>query len=225
MMGRKKHGIHDIDGASGQESSPLGTPGGGFRRRSHYQKYFEGYTEVRRLNAKGRAVTERYYTRPWIVSGLSRRNYWLVRLLYACLTAASAALFITALSQQVPGNDSAVVVLPGAVSAVLMLLLVTVTLMYIFVERKMTVWEHATSTKRLKIFALLTAIAQALTALTLTGFALVTGQEIGKSLGCAGLALLAACCSGVLYFTERRMPYTQAPNDTKLPTGESYEIQ
>lgn len=227
---RKKHDVTDIYGVRGKKSSPFSTkdapdaPETGFRHSSYYHKYFQGYTEVRKLNAKGRVASERYYTRPWIVSGLSRRSYWLVRLLYALLVVASAALFITALCQEIPGNVSLIVALPGLLSAMLLILLAASTLMYIFVERKMTLWDHSSSTKRVKVTSLLAAIGQALTALALALFALVTGEEVPRSLGCAGLILLGACCSGALFFLERKMPYQEIPNDTKLPEGEAHEI-
>ena len=227
---RKKHDITDIYGVKSKKDSPFSTkdevdaPETGFRHSSHYHKYFRGYTEIRKVNDKGRVVAERYYTRPWIVSGLSPRNYWLVRLLYALLVAASAALFITGLCLKVPGTASWVVALPGMPSAILLFLLAVVTLTYIFVEKKMTLWDHASSTKRLKVVSLITVIGQALTALTLAVFALATGEQVLKSLGCAALVLLSACCSGALFFLERKMPYQEIPNETRLPNGEAHEI-
>lgn len=227
---RKKHDITDIYGVRSMKSSPFATkdapdvPETGFRHSNHYHKYFRGYTEIRKLNAKGRVVAERYYTRPWIVSGLSKRNYWLVRLLYAVLVAASAVLYIAALCQDVPGNFSWIVALPGFASAIPLFLLVVVTVIYIFVEKKMTLWVHASSTKRLKILSLITGICQALTALASAVFALFTGVEVPRSLMCAALILVAACCSGALFFLERSMPYTEIPNETRLPNGEAHEI-
>lgn len=227
---RKKHDISDIYGVKSKKSSPFSTkdefeaPETGYRHSGYYHKYFRGYTEIRKVNARGRVVAERYYTRPWIVSGLSTRDYWLVRLLYALLTAASGVLYITGLCQNVPGNTSWIVALPGYPGMILLFLLAVIVLMYIFVERKMTLWDHASSTKRLKTVSLITAIVQAVTALTLALFALVTGEQVPMSLGCAALVLLSACCSGALFFLERKMPYTEIPNDTKLPEGEAHEI-
>ncbi|MGN1003918.1 MAG: hypothetical protein ACI4O5_03700, partial [Oscillospiraceae bacterium] len=181
-------------------------------------------TEIRKVNARGRVVTERYYTQPWIVSGLSPQAYWLVRLLYALLVAVSAVLYITALCQNVPGNCSWIVALPGYPGMILLFLLAVVTLAYIFVEKKMTLWDHTSSTRRLKIVSLATGIVQALAGLTLAVFALVTGEQVGKSLGCAAMVLLSACCSGALFFLERKMPYQEIPNETRLPEGEAHEI-
>ena len=226
----KKHDVTDIYGVKDKKASPFSTkdhpdtPESGVLHSSYYHKYFRGYTEVRRLNAKGGVVSERVYTRPWIVSGLSTAQYWLVRLLYALLVAASAALFITALCRKIPGNASLAVALPGALSVMMLILLAAATVMYLVVERKMTLWGYSSSTRRIKRFSLITAILQAVTALALALFALVTGEEVPRSLGCAGLVLLSACCSGALFFLERRMPYREIPNDTKLPEGEAHEI-
>lgn len=230
MVFRKKHDVTDIYGVKSKKESPFSTkdevdaPETGFRHSTHYHKYFRGYTEIRKVNARGRVVTERYYTQPWIVSGLSSQAYWLVRLLYVLLVAASAVLYITALCQDVPGNCSWVVALPGYPGIILLFLLAVMTVLYIFVAKKMTLWDHASSTKRLKVVSLITGIVQALAGLTLAVFALVTGEQVGKSLGCAALVLLSACCSGALFFLERKMPYKEIPNETKLPNGEAHEI-
>lgn len=227
---RKKHDVTDIYGVKSKKESPFSTkdnpdtPENGFRHSRTYHKYFRGYTEVRKVNAKGHVVTERYYTKPWIVSGLSRRNYWLVRLLYAFLTAVSVVLFITALCQDIPGNRSWIVALPGCPSAVLLFLLAVVTVLYISVPRRMTLWDHASSTKRLKVMALAAGIGEGVTAVALGVFALCTKEQIGKSLGCAGMLLLAAVCAAALFFLERRMPYKEIPNDAKSPKGETFEI-
>lgn len=230
MIFRKKHDITDIYGVRSKTASPFAAKGEteapetGYRHSDHYHRYFRGYTEIRKLNAKGRVTAERYYIRPWIVSGLSGWSYWLVRLLYALLAAASAILFIAALCQDVPGNASWIVALPGFASVIPLFLLAVVTVVYIFVEKRMTLWVYASSTKRLKALSLITGICQALTALASAGFALATGEEVPRSLACAALILGAACCSGALFFLERNMPYTEIPNETKLPDGEAHEI-
>lgn len=227
---RKKHDVTDIYGVKKQNDSPFirkgeeEAPESGRRHSDYYHKYFRGYTEVRQLNAKGRVVIERVYTQPWIVSGLSAASYWLLRLLYLVLTSVSAVLFVAALTQEVPGNYSWVVAVPGYVSIILMFLLAVSTLAYIFVERKMTLWGHTSSTKKLKRFALATSIGQCVTSAALVIYALITQIYIVESLNCALTIFLAAICSGTMFFVERKMPYTEIPNETKLPAGEAHEI-
>lgn len=199
-------------------------PEGGHRRLTHYQKYFRGYSEVRQLNAKGRVAIERVYTQPWLVSGLSTAKYWLLRLLYIVLAALSTGLFIGALVQEIPSNYTWVVSIPGYVSAILLFLLWMSTLAYVFVERKMTLWGHHSSTVNLKRYSLATSIGQLLTAIAMAAVTLITQLHVLGSLLCAGVALLAAICSGAMFFIERNAPYKEEENDYKLPNGEAHEI-
>lgn len=224
---RKKHDITDIYGVRGRRTENLRLPDSPTKRSysRNYHNYFRGYTEIRRTNEKGRVVIERYYTKPWIVSGLSTRNYWLVRLLYAVLTAMSVGLFFAALYQNIPANRHWVVALPGLPTVTILFLQVIFCVLYIVVARKMTLWDHASSTKRLKVITLISAITQGLTALALVGYAIVMGQEISRTLICALMVLVAAICSAVIHLVERKMPYTEIPNNTKLPAGEAHEIR
>ena len=91
MAFRKKHDITDIYRVRGKtgEESRLPELDTSIARNRNYHNYFRGYTEIQRKDEKGRIRIERYYTKPWIVSGLSVRKYWLLRLLYVLLTVLS----------------------------------------------------------------------------------------------------------------------------------------
>ena len=179
---------------------------------------------MRQLNKKGRVVVERYYTQPWIVSGLSKGKYWLLRLLYLALMAVSAVIYIIAMTRDVPGNYSIVVGLPGYASIMCLFFLVIATFSYVLVERKMTIWAHTSSAKKLKRYSLATSVGQLVTAIALSVYALVTQAAVSKSLLCAALILLSAVFSGVMFLIERKVPYVEQPNDMKLPAGEHHEI-
>lgn len=227
---RKKHDITDIYGVKSKKEDPLSrfgevdAPETGRRHSDYYHKYFRGYTEIRKLNEKGRVRVERYYVRPWIVSDLPTGKYWLLRLLYAVLTAVSAGLFIVALLQRVPSNYSMIVALPGYISILLLFLLAVVVVSYIFVPRKMTLWDHSSSTGRLKKLSLAAGIGQLLTALATVIFLLRYGFFVTETMQCVFLMAVAGLCSGAMYFVERKVPYTEIPNETKLPAGEAHEI-
>lgn len=224
---RKKHDITDIYGVKSEKQEGRRLPDSPSKRSysRHYHNYFRGYTEIRRMNAKGRMVIERYYTKPWIVSGLSTRNYWLLRALYALLTTVSIILFFTAMRQNISANHHWIVALPGMPTVTILFLQAIFVVSYITVSRKMTLWDHASSTKRLKIVSVVSAVTQGLTALALVGYALVTQQETSRTLLCALAAFIAAACSAAQFFVERKVPYTEIPNDTKLPAGEAHEIR
>ena len=224
---RKSHDITDIYGVRGKRKENLRLPDSPVKRtrNRHYHNYFRGYTEVRRVNEKGRIAIERYYTKPWKVSGLSSRNYWLLRLLYVLLTATSIVLYIFAMTRNIPGNSHWIVAIPGMPAVIVLFLQAVTVIQYLTVPRKMTLWDLESSTKHIKRAALVASIIQGVTALALLGFALVSGQEIGQTLLCVLLDLIAAACSATIFFVERKVPYTEIPNDTKLPVGEAHEIR
>lgn len=223
----KKHDITDIYGVRGGRKETLRLPDSPVKKtfNRHYHKFFRGYTEVRNKNEKGRIVIERYYTKPWKVSALSTRNYWLLRALYVLLTVVSIVLYVTAMTQNIPGNRHWIVAIPGLPTVTILFLLAVMVVQYVTVPRKMTLWDYESSTKHIRRAALAAAIIQGVTALVLAGFALVTRQEVGKTLLCALLDLVAAGCSATIFFVERKAPYTEIPNDTKLPSGETHEIR
>lgn len=222
---RKKHDITDIYGIKSGNGPRL--PDSPTKRifNRHYHNYFRGYTEVRSTNEKGRIVIERYYTKPWKVSGLSNRNYWLLRALYILLTVASVVLYVSAMTQDIPGNRHWIVAIPGMPAVTILFLQAVMVIQYLTVPRKMTLWDHTSSTKHIKRAALAAAIIQGVTALVLAGFAVVTRQEIGRTLLCVLADLVAAGCSAAIFFVERNVPYMEIPNDTKLPSGETHEIR
>ena len=224
---RKKHDITDIYGVKSKKKEGLRLPDVPTKRSysRHYHNYFRGYTEVVHENEKGRVVIGRYYTKPWIVSGLSARNYWLLRLLYVLLTVTAIVLYITAMTQDVPGNHHWAVALPGLPTITVLFLQVVVIVQYLTVPRKMTLWDHESSTKHIKRVTLAAAIIQGATALMLAIFVLIDRQEIGQTLLCVLADIIAASCSAAIFVLERKMPYTETPNDTKLPAGEAHEIR
>lgn len=224
---RKSHDITDIYGVRSKRKDTLRLPDSPVKktRNRHYHNYFRGYTEVRRVNEKGRVVIERYYTKPWKVSKLSSQKYWLLRLLYVLLTAASVVLYIFAMTRTIPGNSHWIVAIPGMPAMIVLFLQAVTVIQYLTVPRKMTLWDLESSTKHIKRAALAASIIQGVTALALLGFALVSGQEIGQTLSCVLLDLIAAACSATIFIVERKVPYTEIPNDTKLPDGEAHEIR
>lgn len=222
-----KHDVTDIYGVRRNRFSGYRLPDApetGFRHSSHYHKYFRGYTEIRKKNAKGRIVVERYYTQPWIVSGLSSKKYWLCRTVYAVLNLAAIAFYILGLCQDIPANKSPLVALSGLPGAILLFLLSVSTVCYIIVPKKMTLWDHASSTKRLKTISVITAGVIALTSVLMVGYLLFTGTQIAHSAVAAASVMLASVMALVIYVIEKRMPYTEVPNNTKLPAGEAHEI-
>ena len=225
---RRQSDLNDIYGVKRMKSNPLDqgndVPETGFRHSDSYHKYFRGYTELRREKPNGRYSVERYYTQPWIVSASSPRVYWLTRLMYAALVGLSWFLYIRAMCMQLGSNRAWFVAVPGFSAVIFLVLLSAVTFFYIFARRKMTLWNHESSTKRLKTVSLLTGSCIALTAVTKVVYLIIHGTKIREELLSIAITLLAAVSAAVIFLMEREVVYTTIPNDTVLPEGEAHEI-
>lgn len=225
---RRQSDLDDIYGVKQIKSNPLDrdneVPESGFRHSDTYHRYFRGYTEIRREKPNGGYRVDRYYTQPWIVSTAPVRDYWLTRLMYAVLVILSWGLYLWALTKDLGSNRSLMVAIPGLPSAILLVLLSAVTVKYLFVPRKMTLWEHESSTKRLKTMSLLTGGCIMLTAACKLIYVL-TFQGGGL---CEWISIFAtgaaAVSAAMLFLMERKVVYTAIANDTVLPEGEAHEI-
>lgn len=225
---RRQSDLADIYGVKKIKSNPLerkvDASETGFRHSDYYHRYFRGYTEIRREKPNGKFRVERYYTRPWIVRCASWPVYWLTRVLYSSLVTLAAMLFLWAMCWRLDSNCCALVAFFGVVSAIALFLLGAVTVSYIIVPKRMTLWDHASSTKRLKITSLLTACCMALTAAAKVVYLLLYRGNPGGELRCIGVILLAAASAAVVNCAEREAVYSTVPNDTVLPEGEAHEI-
>ena len=140
-------------------------------RNSRYHNHFRGYSEVRRVDENGRTHIERYYTSPWTVSDLPEKRYWLVRIFFVIFVLISAALYIYAMAQDIPGNRHWSVAIPGLPTIIFLILLFVRVGIFRAAPRKMTLWDYESTSKKLRRMALFTMLIELLTGITLIVFA------------------------------------------------------
>lgn len=220
--------LDDIYGVKSERSffkrMPEGTTSDWVRNK-RYHDHFRGYTEVRTVDEHGHTVIERYYTSPWTVSDLSGKNYWMVRILFALLTLGSGALYIYAMSQDIPANRHWAVAIPGLPFIVFLILLIVRVGIFFAAPRKMTLWDYESSSKKLRQMALIAAIVEALTGIVMGVYALVTQFQVGQTLLCSFMVIIGAICIAAIYFIEKRLPYKEVANHTEVPDGEKFLIR
>lgn len=206
--------------------SELGQRETGFRHRNYYHKYFQGYTEVRRVNAKGRVVSERYYTAPWQKHCLTDRQWVLTKAAYVLGTLISTVLFLWALIQRVPSNSAAIVAAPGFLSGLLMVLLWMAVFTYVSAPRKMTLWEYRSGKSKVERFTRLAAAGIIVTLVAKVVFICVW-MGFSWEGEIAGLLLLAVSAVPlvVIFLVERKMNYEELENTTRVTEEERYDIQ
>lgn len=206
--------------------SELGERETGFRHRNYYHKHFMGYTEVRRVDQKGRIVIERCYTAPWQRHNLSDRKWVLTKMAYVLGTLLTTILFLWALIQRVPSNSAALVAAPGFLSGLLMVLLWMAVFTYVSAPRKMTLWEYRSGKSKVENFTRLTAAAILLTFVAKIVFICVWMDFSwqGETAGLVSL-FLSAVPPVLMFLVERKMDYEELPNGTVVTEEERYDIQ
>lgn len=197
----------------------------GVNRSGFYHSYWRGWSEIR-IDRPGKPYKiERVYTAPWIRQDLSTRNYVLIRLLYGVLIALSFALFAIAMTQRVGSNSCWYVALFGLPSTILMFVVAWMFVSYAKAPRKMTLYEHRSTSTYLKVICLIFSIGLAATALSTVLYTLLNlGDEPLKQLLNVLLDLLAAGCTFTVFVVERKVKYVDIPNENKTPPG-GFEIR
>lgn len=206
--------------------SELGERETGFRHRNYYHKHFMGYTEVRRVNSKGRVVSERHYTAPWQRHDLTDRQWVLTKAAYVLGVLISTILFFWALIQRVPSNSAAIAAAPGFASVLLLVLLWMAVCTYVSAPRKMTLWEYRSGKRKIELFTRLYAAGAIVTTVAKIVFICVW-MEFSWQGEIAGLAalLLSAVPPVLVFLVERKMNYEELENKTLVTEEERYDIQ
>lgn len=225
---RRQSDLDDIYGVKGLKSNPLDrdndVPETGFRHSDAYHRYFRGYTEIRVQRDNGRFAIERCYTQPWIVSTESDREYLRKRVLLLILLAVSWGAYVWGLCLPLGSNRWWGTAVPGLAAAILLVLLSAVTVSCLFSRRKMTLWEHYATSKRLILLSAVTGGCMALAAAAKLAYLLLYGGAAAPELLSCAAVLAAALAGAGMYLLERKTEYTTLPNDTVLPEGEAHEI-
>ena len=225
---RRQSDLNDIYGVKRIRTNPLekgnDAPESGFRHSDAYHKYFRGYAEIRREKPGGGYCTERYYTQPWIVSTASDTRYWLTRLMYVSLICMSWFLYLWAMNMKLESNRAWFVIIPGFPAVILLVVMSMVTVLYVFMRKRMTLWDYESSSNHLKKVSLLTGGCMAMTAGLKVIYAVIFGEDVAGELLSAGITMLSAVSAAAICMIERGVVYTAIPNDTVLPEGEAHEI-
>lgn len=206
--------------------SELGERETGFRHRNYYHKHFQGYTEVRRVNAKGRIISERHYTAPWQHHCLTDKQWVLIKAAYVLGALLTTALYLWALIQRVPSNSAALVAAPGFLSGLLLVLLWMAMFTYVSAPRKMTLWEYRSGKSKVELFTRLVAAAILATVVAKVVFICVwmNFSWEGEVAGLVAL-FLSAVPPVLIFLTERKMNYEELKNSTVVVDEERYDIQ
>ena len=225
---RRQSDLVDIYGVKRMKSSALDrnddSAETGFRHSDAFHCYFRGYTEIRNVKPNGKLDIKRFYTQPWIVNTASDRVYWRNRFMYLLLTAMSAFFCFWSMSRDLGSNRMWYIAIPEVLTVVLLILLTAVLIHFLFMPRRMTLWNYESGAKRLKTICPLASAAMLLTAVSKLTYLLLCGAAPYGELLSIGSMLLAASCTAAIWHLEKKAAYITVENNVVLPEGEAYEI-
>lgn len=199
--------------------------GSDIQRSNYFHKYFHGYTEVRIAKPKGRYQIKRFYTEPWLVQDVEPAAYVAYRALYLLLTLAACLGFYLLMSESgYDGNMSVIVAVPEFLTVLSLILLFAATLNYVFMRKRMTWYDHRSSSGNLKKAAVVAAVCMGATGAMVIVNIFTGVTSVVNELKLAGCVLVCALGPLIIFLVEKDMPYREEKNNTVLPEGEKHAI-
>lgn len=191
---------------------------------SAYHSYFEGYTEYKTTDERGKTKIKRVYTGAWHVQELQGARYVLLRVLYILMFLGMVGAIVIAGMNQGSAGTAFYIVLPEIVTVCLLARLFYVLFVnYLFAARKMTIHDFRSSSVALKSATLWLAIVFLTdVGFTLLDYALNLGNPESRFVSFA-LTVFAFLCgavlAGIMGLMERKISYKELPNQEQRQAG------
>lgn len=199
--------------------------GSDIQRSNYFHRYFHGYTEIRIPKPNGGYKIKRYYTEPWLVQDVEPSVYVAYRAMYFVLTMAACLGFWLLMSGEgYDGNMSVIVAVPEFLTVLSLILLFAAMLNYVFMRKRMTWYDHRSSSGNIKKAAVCAAVCMGATALMIVVNIFFGVTSVFNELKLAGGVLVCAVGALIIFLVEKDMPYREEKNDTVLPEGEAHAI-
>lgn len=186
-----------------------------------YHRFFEGYTEYKVTDEKGKTRIRRVYTGTWYRQALPEGQYRLVRAIYVLLFLLMAGAVVLAAWAQGGAGRAVYAAIPELVTLCLLARLFYVLFVcYLFAPRKMTVNDYRSTSPALQRAALWTAIAFAADGLAAVIDRLANGGEDFRSFGLTVLAFCVGASMALLTARiEHGLPYETEESGELPPEG------
>jgi hypothetical protein len=186
-----------------------------------YHRFFEGYKEVKVLDANGRPSIKRIYTGTWFKQNLSTSKYVLLRTWYVLLFAGIIFMLIQAASLQKESGQVQYLVIPEiATTGGIFLLFYVLFVNYLFVPKRMTLHDYRSSAVLIKQAAMLLSICFGLDAFMQIVYVISHRLAAHTSeVWAAYRFMIAGIGSFMILWTERRVSYLEIENEVSEQVG------
>lgn len=197
-----------------------GTPESAPFHSRAYHRNFEGYTEVKTLDARGRSVISRVYTGNYYEPALAPFRRVTLRIFYLLFFLSGLALFLFSATRPLPCNSVLYVSLFQAISVPLLIWCVYVLIFYIPSTGKLTIGEYKTQHKSLILATQITAACLwTCAAATLVCFFAAPNGRVSGVLLCAGGFAVSGGLIFLITLFERKLEYTVTSGSAVSPEG------
>lgn len=187
-----------------------------------YHRHFEGYSEVETTNEKGKTIITRVYVGDYYRLDLPKNKRVLLRLSYAELILAIAALFFAAASRPIGANSTWYLALVQMLAFCMTGLLVINLLSHCTAPRDMTIGDWRSSSQKLQRNAKFAALAMELTAFLTALYLVLKGEDWLMHLLCVGLYAVSGLLAVLLNRLEANAPYLKFPSTEPAPEDGAY---
>ena len=183
------------------------------KQKSSFQRYFEGYSEVRSVNPDGSVRVDMVYTAPYWVHDLSDKQWKLQKYRFLGLTGLILVLYLCAAFMPLGGEYSKFIMLPGGITAAILVFLVTYTCTYLFCPRKMTIYDYNRNHAAMRRWPFAAAIGLTAAGIMSLVYIFVSkGDQLLKTVIAAACYFAAAMVAFVIYRTEDKTEYFEEEN-------------
>ncbi len=202
-----------------------GTPEPASFHSHAYHRYFEGYTEVKRVNEHGHQFIERTYTGKYYEPKLEPFRRLTLRLFYILFFIGGTVLFAFSATRTTPCNSALYVNLFQALSVPMLLWCAYVLVLYIPATGKLTIGEYRGQHKPLIQSSLIAAVSMWLTGLgALVCFFIHLNARDFTDLLCAAGFAVSGGLMFLIFIFERNLEYDVTNSDAQVPI-DGVEIQ
>ncbi len=189
-----------------------------FERMSSYQRYFDGYTEIREVDEFGKKKgIKRIYTANYITLDADDRRWRTVKIAEAICYVAAIAAYLVAAGRQLSGTETPYVVIPGLLAAFFFLMELMPMVSHVSSKRNMTKWEYESGPKRVKLYSMLSGICLLLAACGVVVQSLLNGAFTAQATLGLICYLTAAAAAFVIWLIEKNSSYREEENMTPVP--------
>lgn len=184
------------------------------KQKSNFLRYFEGYSEVRSVGSDGKVKVDMVYTAPYWVHDLTGRQWKQRKLCFAGLMILTVALYLCAAFMPLGENYNRYVLIPGGLTAALLLFFITYVITYLVCPRKMTIYDYEHNYTSVRRWSFMTAVGLAASGIMSVAYLILgNGDQWIKTLLCIVCYFAAAVSSFTIYKIEDKTEYYEEENE------------